>query len=468
MTNASTSSSRRSFGSPENPEEAPVVFLIPALGTGGAERAVTAVTEVLRSRGRDIRILCLEHPELTESLVCSAPVDYLSNQKSNASVLIKFLLLPVLALRLRRYLRQRGSSVVMSHLFRANYVNVMAALLFRSPHRTILVNHTRPARLASEGLSGRINLILFRWLYPRADLVASVSSAAASECAELAGYGAEKTAVLYNPVDTNQAASTLQRFRVSGAFDGTVARDPGVTGVGEPTVTATPTGIANPMVKSTGSSGVTGALDGPMDSPSPFIVAVGRLIPLKRFNDLILAFARIADSYPRLRLRIVGDGPERFGLEEQVQSLALEDRVDFRGLRRDPFAEMAGATVLVSASETEGFGMTLVEALALGVPVISSDCPYGPREILAPDTDPRRLLPSPGGAVSGILLETAAYGILFPVGSVESLAEALRRLLDDGELAQGYALRGPGRAKDFDIQRVADAYEGLLFQGGSR
>lgn len=416
---------------PGGPGGSSVVFLIPALGTGGAERAVTAVADALRNRGRDIRILCLEHSPPGEGLTCSVPVEYLSNQRTSASFITKFLLLPILALRLRGYLRRHDCSVVMSHLFRANYVNVLASLLFRSPHRTILVNHTRPLRLASEGFSGRVNLALFRWLYPRSDTVASVSSAAAAECAELAGYGSEKTAVLYNPVDTKRAARTLGRFGANGGT--TRARDPGEKG-----------------------------------DPVPFIVAVGRLVPLKRFDDLIAAFARIADAYPTVGLRIVGDGPARPSLERQVQSLGLGLRVDFRGRREDPFAEMVGARALVSASETEGFGMTLVEALALGVPVVSSDCPYGPREILAPETDPRTLLPSPGGGVSGILLETAPFGILFPVGSVDSLAAALVRVLDDQELALRYARGGPTRAADFDIQRVADAYEGLLFQGGSR
>jgi N-acetylgalactosamine-N,N'-diacetylbacillosaminyl-diphospho-undecaprenol 4-alpha-N-acetylgalactosaminyltransferase len=366
------------------------------------------------------------------------PVDYLSEQSTQASFVQKFLLLPVLAWRLNRYLRRSGSSVVMSHLFRANYVNVLAVLLFRSPHRTILVNHTRPGRLASEGLSGKVNLALFRWLYPRADTVASVSTAAAAECAEMAGYGSEKTAVLYNPVDTSRAAA----IAAAAAFTGTAPS----TAIG---------------------AGVV-----PAGDRGPFIVAVGRLIGLKRFGDLIGAFSKVAVEYPSLRLRIVGEGPARSSLEDRVRSLGLECRVDFRGRREDPFTEIAGARALVSASETEGFGMTLVEALALGVPVISSDCPYGPREILAPDTDSRTLLPCPGDPSSGIILENAAFGILFPVGSVESLTEALRRLLDDGELARRYAQRGPDRAADFDIQRVAEAYEALLFNststGGSR
>ena len=323
---------------------------------------------------------------------------------SSTSPAIKLCALPILASRLARYVARERVPVVMSHLFRANFVNILSRVLSRSRHRTILVNHTRVSRLSTEGLQGRINWTLCRRLYPKADLVASVSAGATDECSRLLSLPQEKAVTLYDAIDV--AASTA-----------------------------------------------AAASTGPADA----IVAVGRLVRLKRFCDIIDAFDRIAADYPGLELRIVGEGPERAQLERRASACEASNRIRFLGHRADPMPDVAGCRVFVSASETEGFGMAIVEALAARVPVVASDCAFGPREILSPSTDPTRLLDGGAG------MEIAPYGILFSVGSVDALEGGLRRVLGDPVLRAHLADRGPQRASDFSTERASAAYERLLF-----
>ncbi|MGO8693353.1 MAG: glycosyltransferase [Rectinemataceae bacterium] len=409
-----------SGGGGKGADSGPAVLLVNSMGTGGAERAVAAVAACLRGRGRDLRVLCLERAAPGSAIELDPPAVELSSLGSGGSAALKLAALPFLARTLAAYLLKVGAGTVMSHLFRANFVNVMARDLGGGAHRAaqsatyraILVNHTRVSRLAGEGLSGRVNAALTRRLYPRADLVASVSRASAAECAAFVRIPEARSIVLYNPVDCAAAVAAVAAAAQS--------------------------------------------------RPRPAVVALGRLVALKRFGDLVEAFARLAPDYPELELDIVGEGPERSRLEAQAAASGAAGRIRFPGRVADPFPALAGARVFVSASEVEGFGIAIVEALAAGLPVVASDCAYGPREILAPRSDPTCLLERAQG------YETADYGLLYPVGSVESLEAALRRVLDDASLASALAAGGPSRAADFDIERAADAYEALLYpsEGG--
>ena len=382
----------------------PAVLLINSMGTGGAERAVAHAALRLSACGRHVRVLCLERAAAKETSHPALEVEYLSGMTTSAGPLRKLAALPILAFRLAVYLSRQQVSVVMSHLFRANFVNVLSKTLAGARHTAILVNHTRISRLAREGIQGRINAMLCRALYPKADLVASVSSGAAAECAELLGLSTGRSITLYDPIDVEGARS-------------------------------------NPSVH----------------GASCTVVCTGRLVSLKRFGEVVDAFGRTAPDFPGLRLRIVGDGPQRARLESKAAASGVAERITFLGRVDDPLSAMAGCTVFVSASETEGFGMAIVEALALGIPVVAADCAFGPREILAPGTDPMRLLGS------GAEMEIAAFGILFPVGAVAQMEKGLRRVLSDSALKAELARKGPHRAADFSTDRAIAAYERLLY-----
>lgn len=142
--------------------------------------------------------------------------------------------------------------------------------------------------------------------------------------------------------------------------------------------------------------------DGETGRDNDLIVCVGRLSPEKDQHTLIRAMSLLPASQA-WRLAIVGDGPQRPALEALARRLGLADRIVFTGAVADPFAFMMRARLAVCASIYEGLGNAIIEALACGTPVVSTDCPYGPSEILQ------------GGR----------YGALTPVGDPAALAAAI-------------------------------------------
>ncbi len=178
-------------------------------------------------------------------------------------------------------------------------------------------------------------------------------------------------------------------------------------------------------------------------------VAVGRLVPLKGFDILINAFAKLVPNFPQARLIILGEGPQRPQLEALIANLGLQQLVQMPGNIPDPNVYYAKATALVSASRWEGFGNVLVEAMACATPVIASDCPVGPRRIL----------------------KNGEAGLLVSPEDPDALAQAMSQLLNNPELAQDLAARGRERAKDFAVEPAVLAFQQILislFQAKSR
>jgi glycosyltransferase involved in cell wall biosynthesis len=164
---------------------------------------------------------------------------------------------------------------------------------------------------------------------------------------------------------------------------------------------------------------VLASAEGGAPRPARYLVGVGRLEAEKDFPSLLRAFALVARQRAELDLVILGEGRERPLLEGLVAELALTGRVRLPGFLSNPYPWIAGAQLLALSSRWEGFGIVLAEALALGVPVVATDCPGGPREILA----------------------QGRYGTLVAPGDVQALAAAILATLaeppDRARLRQG-------------------------------
>jgi glycosyltransferase involved in cell wall biosynthesis len=170
----------------------------------------------------------------------------------------------------------------------------------------------------------------------------------------------------------------------------------------------------------------------------PVIVACGRLTEQKDFATLIRAFARMK-VVPAPALWVLGEGPLEPALRALATSLGVGERVRWLGFRANPFPFMAAADVFALSSRWEGFANVLVEALACGTPVVSTDCPYGPSEIL----------------------ERGRHGILVGVGDAEGMAEALCSVLAQGKSA-ALADQCRARARVFSADRSALGYLDVL------
>jgi len=387
-----------------------VALLVNALGPGGAERVVLTICDELARRGRHVDLVCLE-PQIAYDLPAGIVPVILGGTSTRRGGLSKLLALPVLAHRLAELSQERGYRIVQSHLFRANYVNVLSRKC-GATHGVQIVNHTKLERLLTEGLAGRVNAYLARRLYPRADSIVAISRRMAADLARFLRLSESRILTIHNPYD-------IQKVREGAAApsDGAMPTRPG----------------------------------------RRFIMAMGRLVPLKRFEDLIAAFAPVAATRPDVDLVILGEGPERGRLETQAAAMGLTDRVYMPGFSANPYGVLNLASVFALTSETEGFPNAIIEALALGTPVISTDCISGPREILAPGSDWRNNLAVGDG------IEDAAFGLLVPVGDIKALTEGLVRVLDDSDSAASLSGVGPGRASEFSAGVIVDAYERLLF-----
>ena len=194
--------------------------------------------------------------------------------------------------------------------------------------------------------------------------------------------------------------------------------------------------ICNPVVTPEIFSKAQEPVDHPWFAPGqpPVVLGAGRLTIQKDFPTLIRAFALVR-AQRRARLMILGEGEERPKLEALVRELGLEEDMALPGFAGNLYAYMARAAVFVLSSRWEGFGNVLVEAMALGTPVVSTDCPSGPAEIL----------------------ERGKWGKLVPVGDIVALSAGVVAELDNPSLSDVAR-----RAQDFSLDRIVGQYLELL------
>ncbi|MGW1616452.1 glycosyltransferase family 4 protein [Streptomyces sp. NPDC002285] len=178
----------------------------------------------------------------------------------------------------------------------------------------------------------------------------------------------------------------------------------------------------------------------PSDGTSRVVVAAGRLAPGKRFDLLVDAFAKVAAERPDWQLRIYGQGPCRDTVQARIDYHALHENVLLMGMHASMEAEWAKGAIAAVSSSNESFGMTIVEAMRCGLPVVSTDCPLGPREIIRHGQD----------------------GLLVPVGDTEALADALLRLIKDDRTRKQMACFAWEGASRFDPGTIADRHETLF------
>ena len=178
------------------------------------------------------------------------------------------------------------------------------------------------------------------------------------------------------------------------------------------------------------------------DTSLQTIVSIGRLHPQKGHDLLIQAFAQVHQKHPTSRLIIVGEGTERDALTTLIKQLNLTDFVALVGFQRNPAAYLQHANLFALASRYEGFGIVLAEAMLVGVPIVVTDCPGAPRE----------------------LLQNGRSGLLIPPENINALAEGLYTLLLDSNLQQQFITKSMQYVAQFAAPVIADTYATLLEQ----
>lgn len=289
---------------------------------------------------------------------------------------------------LRAYLRERQPDALLAAMWPLTVVAPLAARLAGFGGRTIVSEHA-PQSLAYLRRGKDHNLMMaasMRALYPWADARVAVSEGVASDMARLSGLPRRDIQVIHNPAAVGRVLDKAS--------------------------------CSLPLAIGSG----------------PLILSVGTLKAVKRQDLLVRAFERL--PFPDATLCIVGEGGERARLEALVHALGLQGRVLLPGYQAETAPWYAHADLFVLSSDYEGFGNVIVEALEQGTPVVSTDCPSGPREIL----------------------DNGRYGTLAPVGDVDALARAMETSL----VRQHNHEALKHRARDFSVGKAATAYLDLL------
>jgi glycosyltransferase involved in cell wall biosynthesis len=358
-----------------------IALLVPTMETGGVERVFVNLASGLRECGAQVDLVVgRAGGPMTRFVPRDVQVFDLESDRMLKSV-------P----RLAKYLRTRKPEALIAGMTQSSAAAVLARALIRGKTKIVATEHNMMSWSVANHSQLKYRLMP-RWgrlAFQSADHVVAVSAGLVDDLSAQTGISPDRFRVIYNPV-------------ISDALYAAAA---------EP--------LEHPWFQS---------------GQPPVILAVGRLDRQKDFPMLIRAFRYIRDRRPA-RLVILGEGSDRSRIENVVHELRLNEDVALPGSEPNPYRFMKRAAAFALSSESEGFGVVLVEALALGLPVVSTNCTSGPAEILC----------------------DGEYGALVPTGDHEAMARALLRTLE-----------GPARLDNsqhvqrFTISDIASQYISLI------
>lgn len=356
------------------------VFL-PSIDGGGAERVMVLLCNELVARGMQVELVLGTSGGVYQAILSDKVKVICLNEARVSKALFAC----------ARYLKRGKPDVLISAMKHSNLMCICAKMISRVKTKLLIVDHNNFSKANSSNsyILSKLFLFLMRVLYPRADLIGAVSKGVAEDLSRSLKLPNERVNVLYNPV-------------IDGGFDSK----------------------SREVVEFKW-----------FNEDIPTFVGVGRLTEQKNFNLLIDAFYKYQKKNIG-RLLILGEGEERNALEKKVSELGLDSLVEMPGFLQNPYAYLRNSSVFVLSSDWEGLPTCLIEALACGLPIVSTNCPSGPLEIL----------------------ENGKWGALVPVGDAEALAEAMESAIKNNHNAE----RLVERSEFFSVEKAVDRYIELL------
>jgi len=380
----------------------PVVSILSnTLDGGGTERVISNLLNELGSM-YDLILVLLKN-RIEYKIPEGVKVRLISKSKKIDGALKNFASLPMLASRYKKICTEEKVNVSISFLTRPNYINVLAKS-YGSKMETIISERCYPSiAYASNKWRFKLYKKLIPNLYNKSDYITANSNAIAWDLKN--NFGVDKEVqTIYNPLNIEKINALL-------AESHTVSKNKEFT-----------------------------------------FISVGSLSKPK--NHLLLLEAFSAFKSKDVKLWIVGKGPLLRVLQDRITELGLEESVELLGFQMNPYKYLANADCFVLSSETEGFPNVLVEAMGVGLPVISTDCLSGPREILAPKSNFLDVL------TEKFVLEE--FGILTPSKNAKMLTQAMQLVLEDDELRKIYRVKSKNRAQDFNLEATVLKFKSLI------
>ena len=354
-----------------------IAFFLPDLRGGGAQKMVLNMAHEFAARGDKV------------DLVVASSEGVFAKELKNTVKLVDLkktrTVLSVFALS--RYLEKERPDIFVSALFHANLTAIMAKLIAGSTATKFILTERNyfSKRIEDSGYERFYIPLLARILYPHADMVIGISKGVADDIQARAKLHPAKTGWIHNPVVT-----------------------PDMRG---------------------------GQISANNNREKPVIITSGRLVEQKDHETLIKAFAVLVKKRPAT-LKILGTGPREQELKKLAADLGVTNDVIFEGFVENSLDHFYNADLFVISSQWEGFCNVIVEALLCGLPVVSTDCPSGPAEIL----------------------DQEKFGILVPVRDESALAAAINNALDRSWDKKAQR----GRAMDFTVEKICDSYAAVF------
>jgi glycosyltransferase involved in cell wall biosynthesis len=361
-----------------------LLFVIPSLAEGGAERVMSILLSHLSKENVSLNLVLFNRTgRYMDNLPPSVKIFDLKKKNARS--------FPRLVSQLAAIVRSERPDTVVSFLEYANIVTLFARFLVPDSRiRWIISERSLPSRDLAGQRKGKLKFHLHRFLDPKADKVITMSPQTAGEMIQNYRVAPEKIEVIPNPVEIDRLRQLAQE-----------------------------------------------AVDHPwLNEPIPVLLAMGRLTRAKGFPVLLEAFARVLAHTPA-RLMILGQGPMKTELEDQIRQLKITDHVWMPGFLANPYPYLSRATLFVLSSLWEGLPNALLEAMALGKPVIATTCNDSINQ----------------------LIHDGINGIVIPPGDVPSLAKAIRTLLTDAEQRERFARENTNRIRPYDVNLILQQFK---------
>ncbi len=369
---------------------------------GGAERVVSVLLEELKEK-YDITLVMMRK-KIDYEIPKEIKVVFLEDSHPDEHGIFKLMKLPLLAWKYAKFCQKNKIDLSMSFTTRPAYFSIFSRWLGNKS--TIIINEsTTPSMMyKSNALVSKINKFLIRTLYPHSDLIIANSEGGKLDLIQNFSIDASHIEVIYNPCDLNIIGIRSKE----------------------------PVDVIN------------------FDKYT--FISAGRLDAGKNHTMLINAFAQVNNK--ETQLFILGEGILKDELKKLIQNLSLEKRVFLLGFDANPYKYFSKADTFVFASNYEGFPVVLIEALTCGLPMISTDCKSGPRELLSPKSDVEKHLKNE--------LERAEFGILTPVGNTDLLTKAMDMMVEDKNLQDEYRQKSKDRVERFSQETIVPLFSDIL------
>lgn len=384
-----------------------IALIVPSLKGGGAERVASLLSQELCEK-YNLYLMVFD----SEDIVYSYGGELVDiNVKSHPNIFMKIMNVIKRTYKVKKAKKRYNIQYSISFMGSANIINILS----RKKETVIISVHSH--------LSSKKNFFssIKNALYNKSDAIIGVSRGVSNNLIDNYRLDKKKVDTIYNPIDIDEIQKLVaQESQINSTFN----------------------------------------------SNQFTIINMGRLTRPKGQWHLIRALSYVKKEIEDVKLLILGQGELKGYLKELVDKLDLRNNVEFLGYQRNPFKYIASSDLFVFSSLYEGFGNVLVEAMACGVPIISTDCRSGPREILAPETNLE---------VETSSIEYCDYGVLVPVcdgnyydydipltKEEKLLAKGIIELYKDAKLREHYSQKGLERVKDFNISSITEEWESLF------